>query len=262
MTMRALIRTGQSILFAAIALTTIQGVPVEAAVVRDLRIGDQKGYVRFVVESDRAISPTPLVNHQENRLHISLEGVINTIPRPKPDAFTADIQDLDIVRQSDAPAINVVFAFLPARVQTFALTGPHRFIIDVFRPPTVAGDSIQFSIEPDVRDAPSFAMESHSAPSEKADPGMSPRQNPPSEAMRGSDAGVVQRSIQPTIITTLILITSIAAILLAVLIGVSVRRNRHQSSLHDRLPPEHDPAIDDLDKQIRELLDTRDPLRP
>jgi hypothetical protein len=56
-----------------------------------------------------------------------------------------NIVGVEVSKASDATRIDTRFSFVPADVKTFSLTGPHRFIIDAYRPlsPTAAGMPVE-----------------------------------------------------------------------------------------------------------------------
>lgn len=226
---------------------------VQATVIRDLRIGSQRGYVRMVLESDSPISPPPAVYFQRNRLRVTLGGILNDIPAPRPETLNDDIDDLEISATAGDPSIAVVFAFEPANIQTFSLTGPHRFIVDAYRPVDAPVESRQPALTA-AAEQPE-APESYSAPSAQGDPtaAPSPLYDPPEHPDRGDPPGN-RYAFQQQLIAVLIMITSIIAIMLLLLIWLGGRRKAARSPWQANLPPERDAAIEDLDKQIREQL--------
>lgn len=239
-------------LLAAVMITLLSAaaVPLEAAVIRNFRVGDQKGYIRLVLESDRPMPAVPTVVMDKNRMHITLDGIINTISTPPEDTLTADIAAIDISGVSGKPAIDVAFTFTPANVQTFVLTGPHRFIIDVYRPaPGTAGDQHPIS---DAESSTSTAMpEPYVVPSGNGIAAPAPperlKQSPDSE-----NRHVQGRPFRQRILAALIVVTSIIAVLLLLLIWFGGKRDVDRSSWQEVLPPESDADIENLDARIRE----------
>ena len=247
-------------LLAAVLITLLPAVaaPLEAAVIRDFRVGDQKGYIRLVLESDRPMPAAPTVVMDKNHMHITLDGIINTISTPPEDTLTADIAAIDISGVSGKPAIDVAFAFTPATVQTFSLTGPHRFIIDVYRPASgTAGGQHQTSdaesptsaTAPEAYVAPSGDSIAAPAPPERL------KQSPDSE-----NRHVQGRPLRQRILAALIVVTSIIAVLLLLLIWFGGKRDVAHSSWQEVLPPESDAVIENLDARIRKPLNGDDGL--
>jgi hypothetical protein len=102
--------------------------------ITDLRFGNNKGYIRVVMEFDRPLNPTPSVSIDRNILQVTLTGIINNLSDPQIDIDNGDVISLDVSQKSDVIQIDAVFSFAPADVKTFSLIGPDRFIIDAYRP--------------------------------------------------------------------------------------------------------------------------------
>jgi hypothetical protein len=223
---------------------------VYATVVRDLRVGDQHGYIRIVIESDRPISPDPAVAVHENRLIVSLKGIINTFPAPRHRTL-ADIRDIDVSAKAGDTAIGITFEFTPNRIQTFTLTGPHRFIIDVYRPiDPSASDPTHLRQGDPVKDVAHASTSGQ--PADVTVP--APRPEKTGDTHADGNTPVNRWPFKENLIVALILVTSLIAILLIWLIRLSNRKKMESSAWQEDLPPERDTSIEDLDAQIREQL--------
>jgi hypothetical protein len=223
---------------------------VYAIVVRDLRVGDQQGYIRIVIESDQPILPDPTVDVHENRLNVFLKGIINTFPAPRHGTL-ADIRDIDVSAKSGDTAVGIMFGFTPDRIQTFTLTGPHRFIIDVYRPnlPSAGDPPHRHHTDP-VQVVANASISGHPADATVSAP------QPEMSGDRPADGNMPMKRwpFKENLIVALILATSLIAILLIWLIRLSNRKKMDSSAWQEDLPPERDTSIEDLDAQIREQL--------
>jgi hypothetical protein len=157
---------------------------------------------------------------------------------------------------------------MPADVKTFALTGPHRFIIDAYRP--LPSQTVSQSIKnesptrsPGIHDQ---APEPYTTPEKPTSAALSTTIVEASlnayEKLASSRPGAtdMQRNRrQQQLIAALIVVTSIIVILLFLLIwvGSAKQRSDDRSWLTD-LPPTNDQAIASIDATIRDHLKTYD----
>jgi hypothetical protein len=237
----------------------------DATVVTGLRIGNNTDYVRLVLEFDRPLVTPPSLSLLRDTMRITLAGIVNQVSPPGGEEYSDGIVNLDISRLTDATQIDAVFAFEPADIKTFSLTGPHRFIVDAYRPaapaaavsrPVKEADRI-----PSVDDHPS-SPEPYIEPGQPSPSGISgavaqaAMNATGSESPAGSDAGDVDRNrFQQILITALIGVTSIILVLLFFLIWMgSTNQNTREPSWIDHLPPTTDPTVENIDAVIRKLL--------
>ncbi|BBO72505.1 hypothetical protein DSCA_64350 [Desulfosarcina alkanivorans] len=238
----------------------------EATVVKNLRFGDNKGYVRMVLEVDRALAQPPSVSINGSTIQVAMTGVLNHLPAPPTEASRDGIVSLDVTHVSDVMRIDAAFPFAPADIRTFSLTGPHRFIIDAYRPSPSADEDRPIDNKPQTT-----ALESGS-PIPKWNP--VPDQSTPfggtvAEASMHSygslpslsaDAAEKGRNrFQQQLIAALIGVTSIIVVLLFFLIWMgSGRKKPREPSWIQHLPPARDPAIENIDAAIRDHLKRHD----
>lgn len=128
--------TQQTTLLLIVSLATLllPDLPANAAVIQDLRLGSNAGYVRMVLEFDRPLTPTPSFSIDGNRLQVDLIGIEKDLSELNPEEFGDDIVSINVYTVSAARRIKTIFSFAPTHVKTFFLTEPDRFIIDAFRP--------------------------------------------------------------------------------------------------------------------------------
>jgi len=262
----ALKATPLMIVFLAMLLAS--ALRVEAAVVKDLRFGDNEAYVRMVLEFDQPLNPPPSFSIHGNTLQVALTGIINNLSDLQIGEYHDDIISLDVSQTSDVTRIDAVFSFDPADVKTFSLTGPHRFIIDAYLPlspnttnppveklPYIASieDTVSLPAPSGESEKPLPAGESRSMDeaSIKAHGSASP--------VSGIDDDLRRNRFQQRLIAALIMVTSIIAVLLFFLIrmGNSRKHPPEPSWIHD-LPPTKDRDIDSIDSVISEHLKTHD----
>jgi hypothetical protein len=237
----------------------------EATVVRDLRIGNNNGYVRMVLEFDQPLAPLPSVSLHRDTVQVTLAGIVNDVSPSGTDEYSDGIISLDVIKLSEATRIDAVFSFAPTDVKAFSLTGPHRFIVDAYRPVASAA-SVRRSTEktnriPAIEEHPSLP-EPYSEPDESPLSGMSGALAQASMNANGlvssasSEATDVDRErFQQLLITALIGVTSIIVVLLFFLIWMgSSNQNPREPSWIDDLPPTKDPTIENIDAVIREHL--------
>jgi hypothetical protein len=232
--------------------------------ITDLRFGNNKGYIRVVMEFDRPLNPTPSVSIDRNILQVTLTGIINNLSDPQIGIDNGDVISLDVSQKSDVIQIDAVFSFAPADVKTFSLIGPDRFIIDAYRPLSPANGIP--TVEKARRIAP--IEETVSLP----EPASELKHSPPArastvndEASAGSPGSAYPRSgqaedlrryrFQQRLLAALIVVTSIIAVLLFLLIwmGNSRKKKPGPSWIRD-LPPTTDRDIESIDAVIGEHL--------
>jgi hypothetical protein len=251
-----------------LAMLLAPALRAEATIIKDLRIGDNKGYVRMVLEFDRPLIRPPSFSINRNTLQVVLTGVTNNLPALQTGKHVDEIVSFEVSKTSDTTRINARFSFVPADVKTFPLTGPHRFIIDAYRPlsPVAAelpvGKSRQIGLIEETVSSP----EPYSEP-EKA---LSDEETRPIDAAsikadesassHGGNADDSRRNrFQQRLIAALIVITSIIVVLLFFLIwmGNSRKKPLELSWMRD-LPPTKDRNIESIDSAIGEHLKNHD----
>ncbi len=259
------------LLFVSLAMFFAPILRAEATAIKDLRIGNNSRYVRMVLEFDQPLIPPASLSLNRNTLQVTLTGIINNLPPPQTREYLGDIVRLDVTRTSEARRIDVVFSFDPVDIKTFSLTGPHRFIIDAYRP--VSSVKTNLSIEDKTRQTQ--PIEEYVISPEPNNPQVDP-------ARTGLTAFIdkvsmkVQGSVSPNgsntddlnkngfhqrLIAALIVVTTIIVVLLFFLIwaGRSRKKSREPSWTH-RLPPAKDQDIESIDSEIREYLKSNDHL--
>jgi len=260
-------RKATPLLIVYLAMLWASSATAQTTVIKDLRIGDNQGYVRLVMEFDRPLPPAPYVSVDRNRLRVSLVGIDNLPTMP---AAIEGITRLDAFRQSGKICIETIFAFVPADVRTFALTGPHRFIIDAYRPVQPATTLV---LPEKVAHKPA-RQPTREEPEPYSTPGNSVSALPPRDAADDAPESYdlaaaditgfkTERRIrfQQRLVAALIVVTSIIAVLLVFLIRTGrVGAGSGRRAWMDQLPPTKDPAIETIDAVIRNHLKTYDRL--
>ena len=228
----------------------------QATVVKDLRTGDNQGFVRLVLEFDRPLNPHPAFSVDGNSLKVTLAGIDNL---PASPAAIDGITRLEVFRQSGGTRMEMDFAFVPANIKTFALTGPHRFIIDAYRPvpvnaaPLPVEETIHAQVrEPNQAGPPTTSDKMVRAASPKhAEQDAPEPYSPPGAYGTGSDSESRNR-FQQHLVAALIVVTSIILMLLFFLMRAGSAGSRSgQHAWIDQLPSTKDPDIEALDSAIR-----------
>ena len=258
----ALKATPLLIVFLAMLLAPI--LRAEATVIRDLRFGGNKEYVRMVLEFDRSLHPPPSFSIHRNTLQVTLNGITTDRPDRQAGEVHADIISLEVSRTSDATRIDAVFSFDPTDVKTFSLTDPPRFIIDAYRPVS------QVSATPPGEESRQMGLieETVSLPEPAGEP-VTPQPDSGSTAIdeasikpdgaSSSVSGIAddlrQHRFQQRLIAALIVVTAIIVVLLIFLLWMGAgRKNPPEPSwIHD-LPPTRDRDIESIDSVIGEHL--------
>lgn len=237
----------------------------EATVVKDLRIGNNNGYIRMVIEFDRPPVPPPTVSLHQNTVQVTLAGIVNDVSPSDAGEKNNGIVSLDVTKESEATRIDAVFSFAPADVKAFSLTSPHRFIVDAYRPVT-STPPVRRPIEKTSRisdiEAPPSLPEPYRAPGEPNASGISGTVAQASINANGSapsaspdTSDVHKNRFKQLLIAALIGVTSIIAVLLFFLMWMgSTSQHPREPSWIDRLPPTKDPTIENIDAVIRKHL--------
>ena len=250
------------------SLLLIPVVQAKASVIRDLRIGNSDDHVRVVLEFDRPLTTYPSLSVDQNRLSVTISGITNTLnPLPAKDKQIG-LLGLNMSDASGTIHIDTIYEFMPADIKTFALTGPHRFIIDAYRPlPS------QTASQPIENEFPARSPEAHDHTPEP----YSTFEKPTSAALsttiveaslnaydklassRPGETDMQPNRLQQHLIAALIVVTSIIVVMLFFLIwiGGGKQRSKDCAWLTD-LPPTNDQAIASIDATIRDHLKTYD----
>ena len=217
----------ETILFSIAILISflINPLASDAAVIKDLRIGNNNEYVRLVLEFDAPPATAPTYTAKGNNLKIVLDGMGNDLPARRAGDYS-DIVILDLSQRKDDTLVDAVFPFTPVDIKAFTLVAPHRFIIDAYRPNPLASAN-------------------QTEPGQRSDRGMS------GQAGAGS---IKQNHFFQHMITPLIAVTSTMLIVLVIVILISRRRRPVGPVAIGHLPPVHDPEIERIDAKIREHL--------
>jgi hypothetical protein len=255
------------ILSLAIFLASV--LRADATVVKGLRIGNNTGYVRLVLEFDRPLVTPPSVSRHGDTIQITLAGSVNQVSPPGDEEYSDGIVNLEIAQVPDATHIDVVFAFAPEDIKAFSLTGPHRFIVDAYRP-AASDAAVSRPVKKTNRMA---AVEKHpSLPEANGEPGAPPfsgisgavaqaamNANGSISSASSGAADVDRNRFQQILITALIGVTSIILVLLFFLIRMgSTCQHPREPSWIDHLPPTKDPTIENIDAVIRKYLNNHD----
>ena len=246
------------------AMLLAHSLGAETTVIKDLRFGGNAAYVRMVLEFDRPLSPLPSFSIHRDTLQVSLTGITTDLPDRQTGGYHADIISLEVSQTSDATRIDAVFSFDPADVKAFSLDGPHRFIIDAYRPLSPA------TARPPGEESRQMALIEETVSSPE------PASQPEKPLPEGDSAAIDEVSIKPNsapslvsgvaddsrrsrfqqrLIAALIVVTSIIVVLLIFLIWMDAgQKNPPEPSWMHDLPPSRDRAIERIDSMIGEHL--------
>ena len=141
----------RTLFFLIIGVSLSSTVWAEATIIKRIRTGSEKDYVRVVIETNARIEPRPKISVKGKTLQISLAGAEKNLSDLKSEAYRNDVVDIDVTRTSTVTQItvthiNAILAFNPIRVRTFFLVNPHRFVVDAYRPSST--DAGNVSIDP------------------------------------------------------------------------------------------------------------------
>jgi hypothetical protein len=240
----------------------------EATVMKDLRFGDNKAYVRMVLEFDQPLIPPPSFSINRDTLQVVLTGIINDLPALQTGEYLGDIVSVEVSKTQDTTRIEAGLSFVPADVKTFSLTGPHRFIIDAYRPPSpdAGGAPVEGSREIGLMEESLSLPEPYSEPEKPISEGepraideSSIKAYAPSSTHSGIAGDARRNRFQQRLIAALIVVTSIIVVLLFFLLWTGSRRKKPiaPSWIRD-LPPTTDRDIKSIDAMIGEHLKSHD----
>lgn len=128
-----------TLFFVILGVSLSSAAWAEATIIKRIRTGSEKEYVRVVIETNARIEPRPKISVKGKTLQISLAGAEKNLSDLKSEAYRNDVVDIDVTRTSTVTQItvthiNAILAFNPIRVRTFFLVTPHRFVVDAYRP--------------------------------------------------------------------------------------------------------------------------------
>ncbi|WP_319404576.1 hypothetical protein [uncultured Desulfosarcina sp.] len=240
----------------------------EATVIKDLRFGDNKGYVRMVLEFNRPLILPPSFSINRDTLQVVLTGVVNDPSALQNGEHLGNIVSVEVSKTLDATRIDVRFSFVPADVKTFSLTGPHRFIIDAYRPLSPAGAELPVGKARQIGliDEAMSSPEPCSKPEKPISDGKSPAidnasiKDYDSASPHYGNAGDSHRNrFQQQLIAALIGVTSIIVVLLFFLLWMGSRRKKPITpSWTGELPSTKDRNIENIDSMIVNHLKSHD----
>jgi hypothetical protein len=201
----------------------------DVTVIKDLRTGSDRAYVRLVLETDRALTQAPELSLDGNTLRIALADIDSDLPQIGSEAYRHDIDRINLFRTSDATLIEAVFSFVPADVRTFTLASPFRFVVDIYRPlSSIAAKKPTDATSPQARLAgkngtpPPIINEkqpppgSHLESAADASGSIDPEGNNPGDADRNR--------FQQRLLAILIIVTSIILVVILILMCVDRKR--------------------------------------
>ncbi|WP_372677646.1 hypothetical protein [Desulfosarcina sp.] len=240
----------------------------EATIIRDLRFGDNNGYVRMVLEFDRPLNPSPSFSIHRNTLQVTMTGITAELPDRDTGEYHADIISLEVSQTSDDTRVHAVFSFDPADVKTFWLTGPPRFIIDAYRPLSPAAAqppgeaSRQMEMIEETVTLPDPTSEPATPQPDSGSTAIDEASTEPNGAaipVSGIADDFHRNRFQQRLIAALIVVTSIIVLLLIFLLYMGAgRKNPPEPSWVYDLPSTKDRDIESIDAVIGEHLKNQD----
>ena len=258
----------QATLILFLATLLAPDLRAEATIIKNLRVGDNKAYVRMVLELDRPLIPPPSFSINRDTLQIFLTEIANDPPAHQNGEHLTNIVSVEVSRTSDAMRIDARFTFVPADVKTFSLTGPHRFIIDAYRPlsPAATGMPVEKERQIGSIEESMFSPGPYSETEKPISDGESPVVDEAYIKAYGSaspppgNAGDSRRNrFQQQLIAALIGVTSIIVVLLFFLLWMGSRRKKSMvPSWIRELPPAKDRNIESIDMMIGRHLKSHD----
>ncbi|MCB2145738.1 MAG: hypothetical protein KQI81_04635 [Deltaproteobacteria bacterium] len=251
-----------------LAMLFVPALRAEATIIKDLRFGDNKAFVRMVLEFDRPLIPPPSVAINRDTLRVVMTGIASDPPALQNGKRLGDIVSVEVFRTSDDMRIDARFSFVPVDVKTFSLTGPHRFIIDAFRPlsPAATGMRVEKARQIESIEESMSSPEPYSEPEKPISDEESPAIEEASIKDYGSasphpgNAGDSRRNrFQQQLIAALIGVTSIIVVLLFYLLWMGSRQKKPIApSWIQELPPAKDRDIENIDSIIGKHLKSHD----
>jgi hypothetical protein len=142
---KGIVQIIRTLLFVFLGMSLSSTAWAEATIIKRIRTGSEKEYVRVVIETNARIEPRPKISVKGKTLQISLAGAEKNLSDLKSEAYRNDVVDIDVTRTSTVTQItvthiNAILAFNPIRIRTFFLVNPHRFVVDAYRPSSTAAD--------------------------------------------------------------------------------------------------------------------------
>jgi hypothetical protein len=220
-------RANLLIVFLGMCLSS--AVWADATIIKGIRTGSDQAYVRVVIETNAPLDPRPTISVNRNTLRISLAGVEKDPSTLKSEAYRDDVVKIDVTSASKETRIEAILAFIPTSVRTFFLIGPHRFVIDAYRPPATA------TAEPSTEELQPISIieENGIRPDEVNEQATSPQKGQPSVPGEGFGAATSQahnpdgsnhKRFQRRLLVILIVVTSIILVVIIFLMCMDKQR--------------------------------------
>jgi hypothetical protein len=115
---------------AGIMLAVLLG-SVQAAVLKDIRIGEYKGFTRIVFELDQPAVPAQIQQTALNRLAVVFAHATADLIRKIPIERSRHVKDLQIWQRKESLSAVLFFDFGPIRHEVFTLINPPRLVVDI-----------------------------------------------------------------------------------------------------------------------------------
>jgi hypothetical protein len=107
-------------------------VPVFAAELKDVRVGEYKGFTRIVFElNERAIKPEIKIQ-SSNHLLVTFNKTIANLVRNIPVERSPNVDDIQFWQHKSSLSTLLIFDYPYIRLESFRLSRPARFAVDVF----------------------------------------------------------------------------------------------------------------------------------
>lgn len=107
-------------------------VPAFAAELKDVRVGEYKGFTRIVFELDEpAIKPDIKIQHS-NHLLVTFNKTSANLVRHIPVERSPHVDDIQFWQRKAALSTLLIFDYPHIRMESFRLSRPPRFAVDVF----------------------------------------------------------------------------------------------------------------------------------
>lgn len=106
--------------------------PAKAAELKDIRVGEYKGFTRIVFELDqRAIKPGIKIQ-SSNQLLVTFNKTIANLVRQIPVERSPHVNEIQFWQRKTTLSTVLIFDYPHIRVESFRLSRPPRFAVDVF----------------------------------------------------------------------------------------------------------------------------------
>lgn len=124
------------LLFAGMLIVfSVHTALAQAAKITSIRAGDHERFTRIVFQSRSPVSFTKPVTTNPGKLSMVLSDTVTDLPAQTAFHTTAQIKVVDLTQKGPDLVADITLSFAFFKVKPYALTSPHRIVLDIYRKP-------------------------------------------------------------------------------------------------------------------------------